>query len=196
MLGAPGREVASALASTDTMQLDGHGFETDDQISFRVAEGGTLAAPLVAGTVYYAIRIDDSTFKVSATAGGGAINLTADGTSMIVAMALPIDDVIEAYSRWVDGFLPAHLVPLTAPVPVHVRMIVAELASKKLLQLAGHASASVNEAEIAAKAQLERWAKGLPLRDATATPSANKAVTQSLVGRAGDSRGWGSETLP
>jgi hypothetical protein len=37
----------------------------------------------------------------------------------------------------------------------------------------------MTEAELAAKAQLERWAKGVPLRDARATASANLAYSEA-----------------
>lgn len=195
----PARLVASALASTDTIELDGHGFETDDQIIFRAAEGGTMPAPLVAATTYYVIRLSDSTFKVAATSGGSAIGITVNGLNVFVASPLPFDEVLEFYSRWADGFLSAHLVPLQRDedgrYPVVVSGVVAELASKKLQQLAGHTSVSVGEFEIAAKAQLERWSKGVPLRDPK-QGSANAAVASSLVVEGTDSRGWGSRCLP
>lgn len=197
VLGASSRLVESSLATTDVITLDGHGFETDDEVAFRAAEGGTLSAPLVAGTTYYVVRMNDTTFKLAATEGGAAINLTSDGVSMLVATALPFDYVLEFYSRWVDGFMPAHLVPFTAgSVPVMVVAIVAELSAKKLMQLAGHTSDSVNDAELAAKAQLERWSKGVPLRDAVATGSANRAVITSVTVSGADPRGWGSGELP
>lgn len=188
LLANPARLCASVEDSTDTFELDAHGFETDDQLLFRPEEGGELPAPLVAGTTYYAIRVTDSTFKVSATQGGAAINLTTDGVSVLVAIALPVDEVLEFYSRFVDPFLPAHLVPLTAPYPVTVTAIVAKLAAKELLRIAGQTSISMTEEEIGAKAQLERWAKGVPLRDSRATASANLAISE---GSTGDPRGWG-----
>lgn len=194
-LGSDARLVASALAATDLVVLDGHGFETDDEIVVRAEEGGSLPTPLVTGTTYYAIRVSESAFQVAATAGGAAIDLTSDAVSMFVAGALPFDEILELYSRFVDPFIPAHLVPLEAPIPVVIVATVAELAAKKLLHLSGQTSVAVNEAELAAKAQLERWAKGVPLRDPRATASANLAVT-STMGSATDPRGWGSGTLP
>jgi len=161
-----------------------------------VPDGGTLAPPLVAGTTYYAIRIDDSHFSVAATSSGAAIDLTADGDQMLVYAEMPIDDVIEFYSRWVDTFMPGHLVPFVTPIPVLVKGLVAELSSKRLMALAGHSSESMNEAELSAKAQLERFATGLTLRDASATPPANKAAVTSWVGTATDPRGWPSGVLP
>ncbi len=191
-----GRLCASAVASTDTLELDGHLFETDDAVTLRVTDGGTMPAPLVAGTVYYVIRLTDATFKLAATAGGTAINLSIDGVNVVVKAELPIAELLEAYSRFVDDFIPAHLVPMTAPYPVTVVRIVCELTAAKLLSLSGQASTTMAETELAAKAQLERWAKGLPIRDASASPSASGAVSSSLSTTAPDPRGWGSGTLP
>ena len=198
-LGMPARIAASALASTDTIELDGHGFETDDPVLVTIAEGGTMPAPLVAGTTYYVIRLSDSTFQLATAPAGSAINLTTDGVDVKIAAPLPFDEVLEFYSRWADGFLPAHLVPLLPDAdtnyPPIVRGVVAELASKKLQLLAGHSSEAVGQYEIAAKAQLERWSKGVPLRD-SAEGAANQSIASSLVITGTDSRGWGSRLLP
>lgn len=192
-LGSAARLVATSVATTDTITLDEHGFETDDALLLRATDGGTLSSPLVAGTTYYAIRVTDSTFKLAAAAAGSAINLTTDGVSMTVSVALPFDDILEFYSRFVDAFLPAHAVPLTAPYPVTVVAVVAELAAKKLQLLSGQSSGSMTETEVAAKAQLERWARGIPIRDARATKSTNLALVSTL---GTDPRGWGSSSLP
>ncbi len=195
-----GREVESSVASTNVLTLDGHMFETGDEVTFRTVEGsgGTLSSPLVAGTVYYVIRLTDSTFSLSATDGGAAIDITSNGSVMMVKAELPVDALLEAYSRFVDDFVPAHLIPFTTP-PVTVVRIVCELTAAKLLSLSGQSSVSMTEAEVGAKAQLERWVKGLPIRDASATPSANRAIVSTLSASE-DPRGWcgsgGSGTLP
>lgn len=189
-----GRECASVSASTDLLELAGHQFETDDAVRVRAVEGGTLASPLVAGTTYYVIKVSDSTFQLAATAGGSAINLTTNGVTMMVTAELPIDEILEAYSRFVDDFIP-HLIPLTAPYPVTIVRVVCELAAAKLLSLTGQSSASISEVEVGAKAQLERWLKGLPVRDATATTSSNLAIVSTLASTA-DPRGYGSGSLP
>ena len=192
------RLAATVLASDDAFTLAGHGLETDTAVTVRAVEGGSLPSPLAEGTTYYAIRLTSSRFKLSATAGGSAINLTTDGDSVVVAREPDYDSKIEFYSRWADAFLPAHLVPLEAPIHPTVKGIVAQLAAKALLNLDGKSSELVNAAELAAKAQLERFAKGLPLRGAAATASANLAVTGSGVSASTglDPRGWGSESLP
>lgn len=189
------RVAASALATSDAITLDGHGLETDDPVTVRAAEGGSLPSPLVEGTVYYAIRVTNGSFKLATTAGGAAIDLAGDGVDVIVMREPPYDDVIEFYSRWADAFLPAHLVPLQAPIHPTVKGIVAELSAKKLLNLDGKTSEAVNAAEIAAKAMLERFAIGLPLRGAAATARTNLAISSSLASSS-DPRGWGSGSLP
>jgi hypothetical protein len=189
LLANPGRLCASALAAIDLFTLDGHGFETDTPLLFRAESGGTLPAPISAGVIYYAKRIGESTFQAAAVAGGAALDLTSDGVSVVVSTALPIDEVLEFYSRFVDGFLPAHLVPLVAPYPITVTALVAELSAKKLLLIARQSSVSMTEIELSAKAQLERWVKGIPLRDERATASANLAVSDAT---ATDPRGWGT----
>jgi hypothetical protein len=197
-LSNEGRLVASSLASTDTITLSAHGFNTNDVLQLRAVSGGTLSAPLVADTSYFAIRITDSTFKLAAAANGAAIDLTVDGVSMIVIKQLPIDRMLELYSRWIDGFLPAHIVPLQAPYPIVVVAICAQLAGKALMNLDGKASDIVNAAELVAVSQLQRFASGIPLRDAAVLTSANKAINSTLSVNA-DPRGWapkGSGSIP
>jgi len=190
-----GRLVASVSTSAETLELDGHGFEDDDEVTVRAAEGGSLPSPLVAGTVYYAIRSNHSRFQLAATAGGAAINLTSAGSSFFVTREPPYDDLIEYYSRFCDIHLPAHVVPLTAPIHPLVKGIVADLTAKRLLNIDGKASAVVDAAEVAAKAVLADLSKSWPLRGAAEVPRANKAYVSTLVGGT-DPRGWGSETLP
>lgn len=200
MLVPEGREVASSLASTDVLTLGAHGLSTDDAVTLRATEGGTLSAPLVAGTTYYAVRINDDTFKLAASAGGAAINLTTDGVTMIVTKSLPIDRYLEVFSRWVEDCVPAHLVPFerdeNGAYPILIVKTVCELAGKVLLNRNGKNSEIVTAGELAAKAQLERWATGRPLRDPGITAAANLAVTSAISAQSPDPRGWGSGTIP
>lgn len=189
MLANPGRFCASALASTNVFELDGHGFETDDQLMFRSEAGGVLPDPFVGGFTYYAIRQNESTFKVAATPGGAPIDLTSDGTNVMVATPLPMEEILEFYSRFVDGLIPAHLVPLRPPYPITVTAIVAELAAKKLLLLANQSSQAMTEVELAAKAQLTRWATGMPLRDSRGTLGSDLAYSEAAPDA--PTRNWG-----
>lgn len=198
-LSNEGRLVSSVSTAGNTFTLDAHGFVTDEELEVRAVEGGTLPAPLTEGT-YYAIRVSDSVFRLAVIPGGVAIDLTTSGTGgVVVSKPLPIDRHLELYSRWVDDFLPAHMVPLEpdgeGKFPIVVTRLVALLAGKALLNRDGKSSEIVNQTELAAKAQLERWAKGIPIRDTGITASANLAVTATLSA-ATDPRGWGSGRLP
>jgi hypothetical protein len=195
LLANPGRLCASAAAGSDLFTLDGHGFENDTPLLFRAEAGGSLPEPIAPGLIYYAERVSESSFKARGSAGGPAIDLTTDGGSVVVSTALPIDEVLEFYSRFVDGFLPAHRVPLVAPYPITVTALVAELSAKKLLLIARQSSASMTEMEVSAKAQLTRWVAGIVLRDERATEHTNLAVTDATA--MPDPRGWGTGgTLP
>jgi len=62
--------------TNDAIQAPAHGFVNDDNVTFI---GGTPPAPLVEGTVYWVVASAADEFDVSATQGGGAINLTTQG---------------------------------------------------------------------------------------------------------------------
>jgi len=192
------RMVASSLASNDTFTLDGHGFETDDEVQVR-ADDGTLPTGISAGTTYYVIRVSHTQFKLSATAGGSAINLTGDGTSVFVARTEPpYDEVIEFYSRWADRCLPSEAVPLDTPLGSEyalVRGLVAQLSGYRLANLDGKASETLRQAEIDARAQLKEFAAGLPIRGGTASRT-NLAVKVAYDSTDTSVRGWGSDSLP
>ncbi len=185
----PGRLAASVLASTDAFTLDEHGLALDDPITLRAeTAGGALPTPLVAATTYYAVPVTSSTFKVSATAGGAVIPLTSDGVRVIVISPAPHAAAISWADRLIDEMTPGHLVPFTVPVPDIVRMTSAELAAGKLLAMRGAASKPLADMVDAAQKRIARWAKGVPIRDAAATATANAAVSATVPYL--DSRGW------
>ena len=76
----PARFVSAVSAASETLTVDGHGLQLNDEVTFRAESGGTLPSPLVAGTTYYAIPVTDSTFQVSATSGGAAVNTVSNGS--------------------------------------------------------------------------------------------------------------------
>lgn len=179
------------------LTYDGHGLETGDAVTVRAADAGTLSAPLAVGTTYYAIRVSNAAFQLAATNGGAAINITSNGVEMIVTREPRFDDLIEFVSRWADGLLVAHAVPLTAPIHPLVRGVVADVAAKRILNANGADSAIVTAAELAGKAILERFLPGVPLRGGTAQASTNVAITSTASSStSSDPRGWGSSTLP
>lgn len=189
---SPGAITAGADATANTLESDGHGLETDMPVTVRSVDGAAdaeLPAPLVAGTTYYVIRVTNALFKLAATAGGSAIDLTTEGTEVVVAREPKYDETIEFYSRWVDDLLPAEAVPLEEPIPVLIKGVVARLSAKHLMNVGGQNSDVVTAEEVASKAIVERHAAGIPLRGPTMTGSTNKAITAPAS--SSDPRGWG-----
>jgi len=69
----------SGLASTDVISAAGHAFVNGDQVTFTALTGG---AGLTAGTTYFVTNaVAGTSFQVSATTGGAAINFTTDISS-------------------------------------------------------------------------------------------------------------------
>ena len=196
-LVSPAGMVASSLASTDVLTYDGHGLETDTEVTVRAADAGTLPGGLSEGTVYYAIRLTNSTFKLAASAGGSAINLTSNGTSVVVVREPPYDKIIEEVSDWANAFFPAHVIPLTEPIPPRVRAAVADVVVDRLLKASHQDSAVAKAAAVEAEKILERFASGIPMRSDVARASTNLAITSTAASStSSDPRGWGSETIP
>lgn len=64
----------TATASTDNITATAHGLSIGDAVVFSATAGG-----LTAGTTYYVVAVPTSnTFKVSATVGGTAVDISAD----------------------------------------------------------------------------------------------------------------------
>jgi hypothetical protein len=184
----PGRLAASVSVSLNAINLDQHGFALNDPITLRAEGGGSLPAPLLEATKYYAIPLTDSAFSLAATVNGGAIDLTTAGARVQVIPQSPIAAAIRWASRVIDQSLPAHLVPLTAPLHELVVITCAELAAAKALGLSGAGSKSLADMTDAAAKRIEKWGKGQPLRGDNRPPPANVATSASVPFR--DSRGW------
>lgn len=71
-------QVFVADAATDT--LTSHGHNLSDTLPVRLETTGTLPAGLSTGTTYYVRDAAANTFKLAATAGGAAINITTAGS--------------------------------------------------------------------------------------------------------------------
>lgn len=188
----PGRAVAAVHLSSQTLELEGHAFALNTQLTFRAEDGTDLPYPLKPGIAYFAIPTSPATFQVTDVANGAPLKIGNVGGSFVVVAPLPIAELLEFYSRFVDPFIPAHHTPLAPPYPTTIVGIVAQLAAKRLQLLCGEISISMAEVEKAAYAQLQRWASGIPLRDARATRPSNLAVAMTVS----DPRGWGTGGLP
>src|ERR1043165_8490898 len=70
----------TATAATDLLATTGHGLTTDTPIRFFTT--GTLPGGLATATTYYVIAsgLTADVFKVSATQGGSAVDITSTGT--------------------------------------------------------------------------------------------------------------------
>jgi hypothetical protein len=78
----------------DTVTLNAHGLQDGEAIVFSSA--GVLPAELTAGTTYYVRDVTINTFKVSATEGGSAIDLTDVGTGV---HKVALEKIIRLYYR-------------------------------------------------------------------------------------------------
>lgn len=74
----------TANAANDQLTITAHGRVANEPVSFNFTSGGSMPAPLVAGTNYFVKTvIDPNTFTVSATAGGALIDITSAGLNVI-----------------------------------------------------------------------------------------------------------------
>lgn len=186
----PGRLVTAADASGNLLELDSHGFALDDELGVRIEDGvagSALPGGLAAGTKYYAIPVSESTFRVAAAPGGAAIDLTSAGSNFFVRAPLPIANAIRAGASRINDILPAHVVPLTEPYPESVVRMNALLAVEYLLHYTGGGNPGLADMIADQKADMLRWAKGVPIRGDVVPPAANLAVSARGLG---DPRGW------
>lgn len=184
----PGRSVVSVDTTADTLAIADHGLAEGDPLTLRAEVGGSMPAGLTAGTTYYALPVTAGTFSVSATPGGAAVNITTAGARVVCVTPLPTEAAIEWASREIENLLPAHVVPLEAPVPDIIRMTCAELAAWKVLAIMGAAPKALLEVYDGAQRRLARWARGVPVRGADVP--AHAGLSMSAAPRE-DARGWG-----
>ena len=69
-------------ASTDVFDSDTHGFSDGWTVVFVAGPGG-LPGNITAGTIYYVRDATSNTFKVSATEGGSAVDLSSIGDGYV-----------------------------------------------------------------------------------------------------------------
>lgn len=193
-LANPARLVDEISAGSNELRCDNHGFSDGDALTFRVdAIGGAMPAPLVEGTTYYAIRVNDFRFSVSSTVGGVAIDITTAGEGVLVATEINYVAAIQFGAEIINDNLPAHIVPINeAAVPEIVRMTNAELAIAKLMSKYGSQPSTLMAAVDAATKRIERWARGVPIRGVNSPPRAqlSRAATVPYA----DVKGWRSDT--
>lgn len=204
-----GRLLAAVSVSADELVLDVHGLAEDQAFSLRAAAGGAVPTGLVEGTTYYAHPLTESRFQARATPGGSVVNITTAGDAERVFVIVPLDvpSWIRFGSRMIDEMTPANACPLvkvddagvredeagydssTGAYPEIITITCAELAAGKGLGFGGASSRTLSSAIKDAQKRLERWAAGLPLRNAPGQTHTNLATSAAVPYR--DPRGWG-----
>lgn len=190
----PGRAVSLVDPLTDTLTLGEHCFSDGDSVRLRPANGGSMPGGLTAGATYYVKVTDDAHFQLAAVADGAAINILTAGQSVLVVAPINYAAACAWASQIVCDMVPAHAVPFLDPVPAILRMTAAELAARKIMQVTGSGeSVALTALADAAFKRVERWATGVPIRDADATVASNLAASAVLSPTAPltDRRGWG-----
>jgi hypothetical protein len=195
----PRRTIAAVHTDTDTLVVDDHRLKTgyDVQIWLPRNGAGEMAEPLIEGTVYYAIRLSDSTFQVAATpadaAAANPIDITSEGCDMKLVAQIPWDAYIEGRSAKLDEQAIGNAFPLAEgePVPIVVRDLVSIQVLGDAMRFVGDTDVDLSEEQERARKELEIWATGKPLRAKEAPAPTNTAVSgPRLSGSAADSRGW------
>lgn len=180
---------AIASATSDAITIDSHGLDDGDIVRVRAEVGGNLPGGLAPATNYFIVSAGESTFQLSATEGGSAIDITANGDEFLVIVPINEQAAIKWASRIFEDMCPAHAMPLEAPYPEVVVLTVGELAAGKLARKCGATSASLSKIYDDASARIARWAKGIPLRGADAPGTHTNLATSATV-PFDDSRGW------
>jgi hypothetical protein len=188
-LSNPARLVV-ANALTNAFTLDVHGFELNRPIYFRADQGGGMPAPLAAEVEYYAIPLNEFSFRVALAPDGASVDLTTAGEYLLVWSPLPIAGALEWASLIIDQNLPAHAVPLQAPFHELIVATTAQLAIGKLLN--GYEGKSLAAMVTEATALVAKWGKGVPLRGEN-RPGQDRATNRAVSVSAPylDRRGWG-----
>lgn len=82
LLGGGAGKAFTVEASTDKFASAAHGFSNGDGVILW-ASGFTGSVPLALATVYYVRDVETNAFKLTATEGGAAINITSNGAGTL-----------------------------------------------------------------------------------------------------------------
>lgn len=89
-------------ATDDAFTAPGHGLANGDKVRFLAVPGTTLPTGVTAGVTYHVRDVSGATFKVAATAGGSAVDITAAGSGLVAKIAVKaigVDDVIRVLAN-------------------------------------------------------------------------------------------------
>jgi hypothetical protein len=96
--------VGTALASSEVITAPAHGLANDQRVLVMAAPGALLPAGLSENTAYFVVGVTTNTFQLSATQGGAAVNITADGAGMFIPYT-PVDVAAQATPKFAAGTL-------------------------------------------------------------------------------------------
>jgi hypothetical protein len=77
----------AAVASSSTFTAPGSSFSNATTVVMFATAGSALPGGFTAGTVYYVITASSDSFQLSATSGGSAVTVTADGSGIVQQIA-------------------------------------------------------------------------------------------------------------
>jgi hypothetical protein len=173
-------EVAAVVGNS--LRVAAHGLSADEIVVVASAGGAFPPVPLTTNARYYVRRVDEHHVELSLTAGGGAVVLSPPSSgrfALVPSLDATIEAHAETWSRWIDGKLVGHLVPLEEPYPAWVTYAVAVRSACSLLrsQGIGESAQRIFDLEAELLKDIPALVRGTPLRDAAATGPAN--LTQS-----------------
>lgn len=74
----------SGANAGDVLTSFAHGYANDDRVYVKRGGGSALPAGLAEDTLYHVVGVTTDTFQLSATQGGAAVTITADGEGIAV----------------------------------------------------------------------------------------------------------------
>ncbi len=99
----PREQAFTAVASTDVITSNAHGFANGAPVTARNV-GGALPGNLAPSTTYYIRDKTTNTFKLASTLGGAAIDLTSNGTGTNYVVGLQLDLFTASHTDlWREG---------------------------------------------------------------------------------------------
>lgn len=109
-LGTP-LAISAVTNGADTLTRVGHGFAVDDGPYYIAQSGGAVPGGLAATTPYWIAAIPTAdTFKLAASLGGAAINLTDDGSGTLTLVPVNIDLSLNVLKKTAHGLTTGQLV--------------------------------------------------------------------------------------
>lgn len=101
----------TAEDSTDFLTVDNHGLtDTTQVVVYDAGAGAVLPTGLTEGTVYFVRDATTDTFKLAATSGGVAIDLTADGAGFVQTIVPVVSGATQATFTITDADISLALV--------------------------------------------------------------------------------------